>query len=154
MGDAFFYHLTRSPVDAALPPLLRRATQAGWRVEVRGRDPERLDWLDGRLWLGDAGEFLAHGRAGGPHDALQPVLLTERTRASEATACVMCVDQAPVEAPELERLSRICVLFDGADEAALEQARGQWRALTAAGVHAKYWAQGPGGWEMKRESAG
>ena len=39
MGAAFFYHLTRRPLEHTLPLLLGKALQAGWRVAVRGTDP-------------------------------------------------------------------------------------------------------------------
>ena len=45
-------------------------------VLVRGTDAGRLDWLDQKLWAGGDDAFLPHGLAGGPHDALQPILLT------------------------------------------------------------------------------
>ena len=38
MGAAYFYHLTRAPLEVTLPMLLGKAQQAGWRVAVRGRD--------------------------------------------------------------------------------------------------------------------
>ena len=70
MGAAYFYHLTRRPLEATLPLLLEKALAAGWRVAVRGVDAARLDRLDARLWLGPEDGFLPHGRAGGPHDAI------------------------------------------------------------------------------------
>ena len=35
MGEAFFYHMTRTPLEATLPALLTRALEQGWRVAVR-----------------------------------------------------------------------------------------------------------------------
>ncbi len=52
MGEAFFYHMTRTPLEATLPVLLAKSLDAGWRVAVRARDEARLAWLDQRLWLG------------------------------------------------------------------------------------------------------
>ena len=76
MGAAYFYHLTRAPLEQTLPMLLDKARQAGWRIAVRGVDRARLEWLDERLWLGPEDGFLPHGLEGGPHDAAQPILLT------------------------------------------------------------------------------
>ena len=149
MGKAMFYHLTRTPLEATLPLLLERALAAGWRVAVRGRDPARMDWLDERLWLGPAETFLAHGCAGGPHDALQPVLLTTEEALPNGADCLLAVDGAGVEAAEVERLERVGILFDGHDPEALLHARGQWKALTNAGAVAEYWSQESGGWEKK-----
>ena len=150
MGAAFFYHLTRSPVEVTLPMLVERAMGAGWRVAVRGTSPERLDWLDEKLWLGEG--FLPHGRAGGDHDADQPVLLTSETSTPNGAACLMAIDGAEVAAEEVSALERTCILFDGNDPAAVETARGQWRALTGAGCAAQYWSQESGRWEKKAES--
>ncbi|MDJ0639566.1 MAG: DNA polymerase III subunit chi [Paracoccaceae bacterium] len=149
MGAAFFYHLTERPLEATLPVLLGKALEAGWRVEVRGTDDAALDRLDRQLWLGEG--FLPHGRAGGPRDAEQPVLLTNGPGGNDA-ACVMSVDGAEVAPKEVAGLERVCILFNGADAGAVEVARNQWRAMTEAGVSAQYWAEDGGRWVKKSES--
>ncbi len=154
MGAAYFYQLTETPLETALPQLLGRALGAGWRIAVRGRSAAFLDQLDQRLWLGAEEGFLPHGLAGGPHDAEQPVLLTSAAQAPNGAVCVMAVDSAEVSAEEVKGLERVCVIFDGADQAALEHARGQWKALTDAGCEAQYWAQDGGRWVKKAEKAG
>ncbi|MCB2115714.1 MAG: DNA polymerase III subunit chi [Rhodobacteraceae bacterium] len=152
MGDVLFYHLTRSPLEVALSMLLAKSLQAGWRVAVRGRDAGRLDWLDQKLWAGPEEGFLPHGLAGGPHDALQPILLTTAAGAPNAPDCLMAVDGAEVTAGECGPLARVCILFDGNDEAAVAAARGQWKALTGAGLAAQYWSEEGGRWQKKAES--
>ncbi len=151
MGAANFYHLTRNPLEVTLPQLLGRAMQAGWRVAVRGRDPARMDWLDRQLWMGASDGFLPHGLAGGAHDAAQPVLLTTGAEAANDPACLMTVDGAEVGADEVQRLERVCVIFDGNDPTAVQIARAQWKALTDAGCAAQYWSEESGRWEMKAE---
>lgn len=153
MGAVYFYHLTRSPVEAALPQLLTRALGAGWRVVVRGTDAARLDGLDDTLWLGAEDGFLPHGRAGGPHDADQPVLLTQGTALPNGAACLMIIDGAEVDAAEAAAVQRVCILFDGTDEAAMAQARQHWRTMAGAGLEAQYWSEESGRWEKKREQA-
>lgn len=154
MGAAFFYHLTRNPLEATLRVLLEKSLAQGWRVTVRGRSDEMLDRLDAQLWLGgdDAG-FLPHGRAGGAHDALQPVLLTrDGAAAHNAAECLVSVEGAVVTAGEVTALQRVMILFDGHDPAATQSAREHWKSLTGAGVAAKYWSEESGRWEMKAES--
>ncbi|MFD1343435.1 DNA polymerase III subunit chi [Litorisediminicola beolgyonensis] len=151
MGAAYFYHLTRAPLDETLRLLLGKSLQAGWRVALRAPDPARLDWLDQALWLGPEDGFLPHGIAGGPHDAAQPILLTTG-EARNDPACLMAVDGAGVDAGEVARLERVCILFDGHDEAAVAQARTQWKALTGAGAAAQYWSEASGRWEKKAEA--
>ncbi|PPB81614.1 DNA polymerase III chi subunit [Albidovulum inexpectatum] len=151
MGDALFYHLTRSPVDAALLMLLPKALQAGWHVVVRGTDAARLDWLDQKLWLGDEERFLPHGIAGGPHDAAQPILLTTSKDRPNGAECLMAMDGAEVTSDECAQLARVCILFDGNDPAALDRARAQWKTLTGAGIGAQYWSEEDGRWQKKAE---
>jgi len=151
MGAVFFYHLTQRPLEATLPMLLDKARNAGWRVAVRGRETARLDWLDQKLWLGPEEAFLPHGIAGGPHDALQPILLTTGAAGNDPQ-CLMTIDGAEVTAEEVKALERVCVLFDGNDPQAVDIARGQWKALTGAGCAAQYWSEDSGRWEKKAES--
>jgi len=152
MGAAFFYHLTQRPLEATLPMLLTKALQAGWRVAVRGRDAGRMAWLDEKLWLGPEDGFLPHGLAGGAHEADQPVLLTTQEALPNGAVCLMAVDGAGVTPEEVEALERVCILFDGNDAAALDAARGQWKALTGAGCKAQYWSEESGRWEMRAEA--
>ena len=148
MGDAYFYHLTDSPLDQTLPMLLGKATGAGWRILVRGTDPEILERLDKLLWERDPDSFLPHGLAGGPHDDDQPILLGTDVP-SDAFDCVISVTGAGVAASEVAQSKRTCVIFDGLDQAAVEFARNQWKALTDAEIPAKYWAQENGSWVEK-----
>ena len=152
MGEAYFYHLTMSAVDQTLPMLLGKARGAGGRITVRGGQPERLAWLDEKLWLGPEEEFPAHGLAGGEHDVLQPILLTTGVAANDP-ACLMTIDGAELTPEEVRAMERVCVLFDGNDHEALQRARVQWKTLVDAGCGAKYWSEAGGRWEMKAESA-
>ncbi len=152
MGAAMFYHLTRQPLEAVLPALLARSTDAGWRVYIRGTSTERLAWLDEKLWLGPEEGFLPHGMSGGEHDADQPILLGSDIKAANEADCLMSVDGADVSAKEVVDLERVCILFDGNDGDSLLHARGQWKTLTEAGCDAQYWSQESGKWEMKAES--
>jgi DNA polymerase-3 subunit chi len=151
MGEAYFYHLTRAPLEETLRVLLEKALAQPWRVAVRGRTDGALDRLDAALWLGEG--FLPHGRAGGPHDADQPVLLTTGA-AGNAPDCLVSVEGADVTAEEAARHARVMILFDGHDAGAVEAARAQWRSLTGAGVAAKYWSEASGRWKMQAESGG
>lgn len=141
--------------------LLAKSLDAGWRVELRCNDAALAQRLDGALWQGEG--FLPHGLAGGPHDARQPVLLTVADAggdgaappaappapAANAPACVISLGGAAVAATEAAALARIAIVFDGRSAAAVDHARGQWRALTGAGVQAQYWAEDGGRWQRK-----
>ena len=152
MGAAYFYHLTDSTLEVALPQLAERALGAGWRVAVRA--PEAmLAHLDTSLWGGADESFLPHGIAGGTQDASQPVLLCPPGVApGNNAACVMAVGGVAVAADEVQGLERLCIVFDGLDAEAVATARQQWKALTDAGCGALYWAQEDGRWIKKAET--
>ena len=151
MGAAYFYHLTQRPLVETLRMLLGKSLENGWRVAIRGVDDVGLAALDKALWLGPEDSFLPHGMAGQPNEAAQPILLTAQTSAANNANCVMSVHGAAVTAEEVAALQRVCVLFDGNDPAAVDVARGQWKALTDAGCSAQYWSEADGRWEKKAE---
>jgi DNA polymerase III subunit chi len=154
MGAVLFYQITRSPVEETARTILGRALGQGWRVVVRGTDAAGLARLDASLWRGPAEDFLPHGLAGGPHDADQPVLMTDRPGRANGAQAVMLVDGAAVDAAEVGQVERVWLLFEGANDTALEAARAQWRSVTAAGLVAQYWSEESGKWEKKAESGG
>ena len=151
MGAILFYHLTRSSVEETLALLIGKSRSAGWRVAVRGTDHARLEQLDQKLWLGPEDAFLAHGLAGGAHDADQPVLLTTGDAANGANV-VMSVDGADISPAEADSFERLCILFDGMDPEAVQHARGQWKKIKESGAKAEYWSQENGPWEKKAET--
>ncbi|ARO14736.1 DNA polymerase III subunit chi [Ketogulonicigenium robustum] len=149
MAEIQFFHLTEGPVVATLPVLLGRSLDRGWQVVVRGTDVGRLAALDLDLWRRDDG-FLPHGLAGGPHDALQPVLLTAANDLPPCD-CLICIDMATATASECAATARTVLIFDGNDMQALDHARAQWKALTGQGIPASYFAQEDGRWVKKAE---
>ena len=149
MGEAYFYQLDGEAPEAVLPRLLDLSRGRGWRIELRGRSRERMEALDLALW-GPGGEFRPHGLAGGPHDALQPILLTWGPGAAPR-ACLCAIDGAGVEAGEVRAAERTMIIFDGGDEAVLATARAQWRALTAAALRARFHVREGSGWTLRAE---
>jgi DNA polymerase-3 subunit chi len=151
MGTAMFYQLTRSSAEATLLALLPRALGQGWRVMIRHPDPAVRAALDQKLWQGPEGSFLPHGQEGGPFDADQPVLLGAGPIVNGAVGLFLIGGAAPMAGDTA--LTRIWLLFDGADPAAVAAARGHWTALTGAGMAAQYWSEDEGRWQMKAEKA-
>ncbi len=149
MAEVLFYRLGGSPLEAALPDLLEKALARGWRVLVRAGSEAGLAFLDDALWTYRDDAFLPHGLASGAHAARQPVLLTTAGGNPNGAALLMLVLGARAEPAEMAAYARTCLVFDGADPAALAAARDDWRAVVAAGLPAKYWAQEDGRWVQK-----
>lgn len=154
MGAAYFYHLTQSGLTQTLASLIEKSRGAGWRVVVRARSDQMVDKLDADLWKGAPEGFLPHGVAGGAFEEEQPVLLTRGMSKPNGASCLMSVEGAMVEAAEVTDLQRVCVIFDGDDPQAVQSAREQWKALTAAGCAAQYWSEASGRWSKQAESGG
>lgn len=139
--EILFYHLTESTLEEALPPLVEKSLERGWRVAVQTASEERRDALDAALWTYRDDSFLAHGTDRDAHAADQPVLLTVSDGNPNGAAIRFLVDGA--EPGTLDGYARAVFLFDGHDTAQLEAARHHWKALKGAGHAVTYWQQGP-----------
>ncbi|RWL83303.1 MAG: DNA polymerase III subunit chi [Mesorhizobium sp.] len=148
MADILFYHLTESTLEEALPGLLERSVERGWRAVVQTGTEERRDALDQHLWIFRDDSFLAHATDREAYPAEQPVLLTTSEGNQNAAQIRFLVDGAsPAELSEYERA---VFLFDGHDAAQLEAARGHWKTMKEAGHAVTYWQQTPDRrWERK-----
>jgi DNA polymerase-3 subunit chi len=145
--EVWFYHLERTGLDQALPELLEKTLQRGWKAVVRLRDADRLNQLDGWLWTYRDESFLPHAPGDEASPDRQPILLTTGFDNPNAADALFLVDGA--EPGELSGYARCVVLFDGADEAQLAVARAQWSAIKATGVSVSYWKQQARGWEKQ-----
>ena len=146
--EVWFYHLERTGLDQALPELLQKTLQRGWRALVRTPDRARLEHLDGWLWSFRDDAFLAHGTAAEPLAERQPVLLTTDGENLNDAQAVFLLDDA--EPGTLEGFERCLVLFDGRDETALAAARSRWSDFKDLGLPVSYWRQNEEGrWEKQ-----
>jgi DNA polymerase IIIc chi subunit len=106
--------------------------------------------LDARLWTWRDDAFLPHGTAAMGHAARQPIWLTCGDENPNGAQLLMLVAGARAVPAEAAAFERVCLLFEAADAEALAAARDDWRAVTAAGLPARYWAQEAGaGWRRR-----
>ena len=152
MADLGFYHLTRTPLDQALPKLLGRVLAQQGRAVVLVGNAASLAALDASLWLGRDPDWLPHGSAllGAElaHASLQPIWLTDADEpAANGARFLFLVEGA--QSARLAEYDRVFDLFDGNDTATLAAARLRWAAAKAAGHTLGYWQQGERGWEKK-----
>jgi DNA polymerase-3 subunit chi len=148
MAEVLFYHLTESTLEDALPGLLERSLQRGWRAVVQTGTEERRDALDVHLWTFRDDSFLAHGTDREAQPEAQPVLLTTGDGNANGAEIRFLVDSA--EPPELSAYARAVFMFDGHDAEQLDGARRHWKDMRAAGHEVTYWQQTPDKrWERK-----
>lgn len=148
MTQIGFYHLTRLPLEQALPKLLDKALAAGFRAVVLAGSPERVEALNDRLWTYEPESWLPHGSARDGEAALQPIWLTHvDENPNQATILVMCDGAASETVGEYQRGLD---LFDGNDPEAVQSARERWKRWKAEGHELVYYQQTErGGWEEK-----
>ena len=148
MAEVWFYQLERTGLAQALPELLEKTLAKKWKAVVRAARRERVEPLDGWLWPWRDDSFLPHAVEGQPDLERQPVVLTVGQGNPNGAEALFLVDGA--EPGNLEGYERCVILFDGADETAMAQARERWKALKRGGAAVSYWKQsGRGGWEKQ-----
>ncbi len=135
--EFFFYHLEAQPLHGALPLLLEKTLERGWRACVRFTTAERLDMIDSALWTYRDDAFLPHGTARDGHSERQPVYLTLGSETPNGAEVVFLTELA--EEPGPDHFRRVVRLFDDTDEEARGKARAEWQAAKARGSPVSYW---------------
>ena len=148
MTEIAFYHLTRSPLEAALPKLLEKTLQAGKRALVMAGSQQRVEHLNGALWTYDSASWLPHGSDKDGHAGEQPVWLTDGDDNANGAQFLFLTDGASCD--DLGAFERCFEMFDGTNPMMVDQARAKWKAYKDAGHELTYWQQTEqGGWSKK-----
>ena len=85
---------------------------------------------------------MRHAPAGGPHDARQPILLSDSLEAPNGATFLALADGQWREGAEA--FERVFLLFDGST---IDDARATWRRLgEREGMERNYWRQEDGRW--------
>ena len=140
-----FYQLGSAPLDSVIARIAGKLLADDSRLLVVADDERLLARLDRQLWDEGAASFLAHGVAGGPDDARQPILLSTTADAPNLARNLLIADGSWREAAL--HFDRAFYLFD---EATIGGARAAWKSLAGRdGVERHYWAQVDGRWVEK-----
>lgn len=147
--DLMFYQLSGQPLERALPVLLEKTLERGWKAVIEVSSDLRKTALDDALWTYAEGSFLPHGIDGEPGCESQPIIITTTQGNSNAADIRFLVDGARL-GTELSGYQRIALMFDGDDPTALDAARADWKQVKASGLTASFWQQNTEGrWEKK-----
>jgi DNA polymerase-3 subunit chi len=143
-----FYHLQRKTLEDALPQILEKVLERGWRAVIMAASEERVEVLNQYLWTYRDHSFLPHGSARDGDAEHQPIWLTVEDENPSAGNVLILTDGAVSE--RVAEFPLVCELFDGNDPDAVLVARQRWKSYKAAGHDLTYWQQTErGGWEKK-----
>ena len=146
--EILFYHLERQSLEQALPHLLELSLEREWRVVVQAGSDELVSALNSHLWTYRENSFLPHAsdQEGLAED--QPIWLTSKPENPNEATVLFLVDGA--QRDDIHGFDRCVYMFDGADEAAIAQARQNWKSLMDKGMKATYYQQSAEGkWEKR-----
>lgn len=148
MSEVFFYHLTKTTLEIALPKILERALSEKWSIEIRTSTNTNLDEISNAIWRGPEESFLPHCLE--DHEDLQdyPIVLC-KSPLKDWRDCLIVVGQADLKENEVKNYKRICLIFDAKIEAELSKARKSWKKLSEEGINTAYWAEDKGRWVKK-----
>ena len=138
MTEVLFYHLIGKPIERALPELLEKSLDRGWKVVVQAASDERIDALDAHLWTYRDDSFLPHGTVREAEPAAQPILLTTADHNPNGAAVRFLIDGVALPA-DAGAYERIVLMFDGDDDEAVAAARTWWSEAKAQGFAVTYW---------------
>ena len=148
MSEVFFYHLTQTRLEIALPKILERALSADWSVELRLGIDADVESISDAIWKGPDESFLPHCLEDNDKLHDYPIVLG-KSPLSEVRDCLIVIDQAELQENEVEKFKRVCLLFDSKNEIELTNARETWKSLSDAGLKTSYWAEDNGKWTKK-----
>jgi len=148
MADIHFYHLTATPLDRALPKLLEKALQGGYRILIRAGSQDKAEALNALLWMYDPASFLPHGTTGDGRSGQQPVFIAGNKENPNQATLLLVADGSEMEPGEA--FARVLDVFDGNREDELASARARWKRYRETGHVVSYVRQNErGGWEKQ-----
>lgn len=148
MTEIRFYHLLTMSLDRALPGLLMQAYKNEMRSVVKFETSERLEAMNDHLWTFAKDSFLPHGSGDKKYAAEQPVWLTTVNENPNNARVIFLVEGAEIENPS--DFDLVCRVFDGQNDAAVQNTREQWKTFKDGEFSLRYFKQNENGhWEEK-----
>lgn len=149
MTQIDFYHLTQSPLETALIMLLKKTLAAGKTGLILCPKPV-ASGLDDLLWSYEDDSWLPHGVDDGAGADRAKVWISTDPESNPINAPFLFLTHG-VMPSKWDAVERAFILFDGGSEAQVDQARAQWKQISAmADVSASYFGQDDEGrWQKK-----
>lgn len=143
MAEIHFYHLTSTPLERALPKLLEKAVQGGFKSIVLMDSEDKVEWMNNVLWTYDQNAFLPHGSAKDGNGELQPVYITASEENPNQANLLVITDGSELELDD--SVKRVIDIFDGNDAGLATKAASRSKKYKEAGHIVEYRQQTAGG---------
>lgn len=148
MTEIRFYHLTKKPLDQALPDLLSRAMETGKKILIQMDDEAQVKPMSDHLWVCRRNGFYPHGIKGDKDAEMHPVWLTSENDNPNKAETLILTNVAG--RADTDKFGLVCEMFDGNNADIVKKARERWKSYKAAGHDLTYYQQTDnGGWEKK-----
>lgn len=148
MTDIRFYHLQNQSLEQALPKLMEKVVEGGFKAVIKADSEAQLETLDKVLWDYDPASFLPHDKVGCEFPEAQTLYLTTQDDNPNNANILVLIDT--VKSDAVETYERCLYMFDGRNEDIVAAAREDWKRLKEGPHTMSYWQQREmGGWEQK-----
>ncbi len=148
MTEVSFYHLTRTPLEQALPQLLEKILAKGSKAIVLLKDEGQVKEVDKALWTYKAESFLPHGTNQSGNAQRQPVYVTCEVENLNGADFIVSVGGAG-DYSFITSFDRCLDIFNGHDATEVSAARERWKNYKSKEkLDLTYWKQDDKGrWE-------
>jgi DNA polymerase-3 subunit chi len=145
-----FYHLTNMPLQMALSRLVKKIWESGMHVCITA-DSAQQDVISKALWEQEGAVFLPNCAAEEADAAQHPIVIAaEPTTVNQAE--IVVITNGVEYQPTMPAFSKVLMMFDGQNDAALQRARQLWKHYQQQGYSLIYHQQQEGGgWQKMRE---
>jgi len=147
MTEIRFYHLKYKPLEEALPEILAKTYERGWRAVIMTSSPERAEALTQLLWTYQPHAFLPHGNERDGNATEQPIWLTDKDENPNKASALFLVDGAL--SAQVDSFDLVCEIFSEEDPEAVAAARQRWKQYAQAEHKLTYWQQTENGWSKQ-----
>ena len=149
MTEVRFYHLQKTPLEQALPMILEKALQGGYRALIIVPDEHIEQSLNEWLWTYKDNSFLPHG-LNSDHNAKEHPVLIATSDAENLNDADMLVLTHGCVSEKIGDFKLCCEMLNGAVQEQVTGARTRWKTYKDEGFEVTYWAQDDQGrWRKK-----
>ena len=148
MTEVRFYHLTKQPLEQALPDLLERVLGLGKKAVIKVQDTETVKTMSKHLWVCRRGGFFPHGTEEESNPEYDPLWLTD-VDTNPINAEVLVLTQGTT-VDKIDDYGIVCEMLNGHNDNEVTSARERWKVYKEQGLELTYWQQSEkGAWEKK-----